>query len=99
VLLEPQEQELTSALTTVKEMENVLRSAAVHLPLLLHGTEATAWSMMDDAIARGYDIRIGLEDTLVLPDGSTAIDNAQLVKVAVRRVSAATGGSLSRDDH
>ena len=93
VLLEPQEQELKSALETVNAMEEVLRAGAVNLPLLLHGTEATAWPMMDEAIARGHHVRIGLEDTLVLPDGSSAIDNAQLVKEAVRRVSTAASGS------
>ena len=86
VLLEPQEQELKSAIETVNAMEAVLRSAAVDRPLLLHGTEATAWTIMDEAIARGYDIRIGLEDTAVMPDGRTARDNVELVTEAVRRV-------------
>ena len=93
VLLEPQEQEINSALETVNAMENVLRSGAVDLPLLLHGTEATTWLMMDVAIARGYDVRIGLEDTLVLPNGSKVGNNAELVKEAVRRVSAAAVAS------
>jgi len=88
VLLEPQEQELKSAIETVNAMEEVLRSAAVALPFLLHGTEATAWLVMDEAIARGYDVRIGLEDTAVLPDGRTAKDNVELVNEAVRRVRA-----------
>jgi uncharacterized protein (DUF849 family) len=86
VLLEPQEQELKSAIETVNAMEDVLRS--VDLSFLLHGTEATAWPMMDEAIARGYDVRIGLEDTIVLPDGRTAKDNVELVNEAVRRVRA-----------
>lgn len=30
------------------------------------------------AAKRGYDTRIGLEDTLVLPDGTRARDNAEL---------------------
>lgn len=86
VLLEPQEQELTSAIETVNTMENVLKSGAAGLSFLLHGTEATAWPMMDEAIARGYDVRIGLEDTLVMPDGRIAKDNVELVTEAVRRV-------------
>ncbi|MGH9929493.1 MAG: 3-keto-5-aminohexanoate cleavage protein [Pyrinomonadaceae bacterium] len=87
-LIEPQEQELESALQTVNAIERVLRSGAVELPLLLHGTEATVWPMMDEAIARGYDVRVGLEDTLVLPDGRMARDNAELVMEAMRRVRA-----------
>ena len=86
VLLEPQEQEMKSAIETVNAMENVLKSGAADLSFLLHGTEATAWQMMDEAIARGYDVRIGLEDTLVMPDGRIAKDNVELVAEAVRRV-------------
>jgi uncharacterized protein (DUF849 family) len=94
VLLEPQEQKMERALETVNAIERVLESGEVELPrllpVLLHGTEATVWPMMDEAITRGYDVRIGLEDTLVLPDGSMARDNPELVKEAVRRVRAMT---------
>jgi uncharacterized protein (DUF849 family) len=90
VLLEPQEQELKQALETVAAMERVLNSATLRLPpLLLHGTEATVWPIMDEAIARRYDIRVGLEDTLVLPDGSVTLDNVDLITEAVRRGRAA----------
>ena len=88
VLLEPQEQELKQALETVNAIEKVLKSGGADLPSVLHGTEATAWPMMDEAIARGYDVRIGLEDTLVMPDGRIAKDNVELVSEAVRRVGA-----------
>jgi uncharacterized protein (DUF849 family) len=87
VLLEPQEQEMESALEIVRAMEKVLKTAAISRPLLLHGTEATVWPMMDAAIARGYDVRVGLEDTLVLPDGRVARDNSELVTEAVRRAA------------
>ena len=93
VLLEPQEQELKSALETVNAMEKVLKSGAADLSFLLHGTEATAWPMLDEAIARGYDVRIGLEDTLVMPDGRIAKDNVELVTEAVRRVRIRAGAS------
>src|SRR6185295_7239135 len=93
VLLEPQEQELKSALETVNAMERVLESGGADFPFLLHGTEATAWPMMDEAIARGYDVRIGLEDTLVMPDGRIAKDNFELVSEAVRRVRKRAGAS------
>jgi uncharacterized protein (DUF849 family) len=49
--------------------------------------------MMDEAIARGYDVRIGLEDTLVLPDGRNPRDNAELVSEAMRRVRTAMSGT------
>ncbi len=92
VLLEPQEQELARALETVNAIEKVLgvRAEPRRLlpPILLHGVEATTWPLLDEAIARGYDVRIGLEDTLVLPDGRIAKHNAELVTEARRRVQA-----------
>ena len=36
---------------------------------------------------RGVQTRIGMEDTLRLPDGSTAADNAALVSAAVQLLS------------
>ena len=93
VLLEPQEQEMKHALETVNAMEKVLKSGEADLPSVLHGTEATTWPMMDDAIARGYDVRIGLEDTLVMPDGRIAKDNVELVTEAVQRVRKRAGAS------
>jgi uncharacterized protein (DUF849 family) len=89
VLIEPQEQRMEVALQTVRAIEKVLDSGPVNSPLLLHGTEATVWPMMDEAIACGYDVRVGLEDTLVMPDGRTAPGNAELVMEAVRRVQTA----------
>lgn len=89
VLLEPQEQDMDSALRTVSEIESVLASGSVQLPRLLHGTEATAWPMMTEAINRRYAVRIGFEDTLVLPDRRVAHRNAELVAEAVMRVRAA----------
>jgi uncharacterized protein (DUF849 family) len=38
---------------------------------------------------RGLPTRIGLEDTLVDPDGSAATDNADLVRLALRRWTSA----------
>ena len=85
VLFEPQEQELNDALENVGRMEELLRSAACDNPRVLHGTEATAWPLLSEAILRGYGMRIGFEDTLVLPDGRVARSNAELVSEVVRR--------------
>ena len=38
-----------------------------------------------EGTASGYDTRIGLEDTLTLPGGQLAKDNAELVVHAVRK--------------
>lgn len=48
-------------------------------PVLLHGEEGGAWPVLRLAGRLGLATRIGLEDTLVLPDGARAGSNAQLV--------------------
>lgn len=87
ILLEPQEQEMSEALQTARGMEDILSAAGKLPPLLLHGTEMTTWPMMSEALKRGYDIRIGLEDTLVLRDGNTTRGNVELIDEALRRAS------------
>lgn len=87
VLLEPQEQALPAALGTVAEMERILGRPADAAPRLLHGTEATAWPLLAEAARRGHDARMGLEDTLRLPGGEVARDNAELVGTARAWVS------------
>jgi uncharacterized protein (DUF849 family) len=56
------------------------------IPILLHGEEGSTWPVFDLAVELGLDSRIGLEDTLLLPDGSTAPGNAALVRAAVGRM-------------
>jgi uncharacterized protein (DUF849 family) len=84
VLIEPREQDLHAALATVGRIEAVLDRAAIGLPRLLHGLDRTAWPFITESARRGYDTRIGLEDTLTLPDGSMAASNAVLVTEARR---------------
>ncbi len=56
------------------------------LPILLHGEELSTWPALDLAAEFGLDTRIGLEDTLLLPDGSEAPSNAALVRAARARL-------------
>jgi uncharacterized protein (DUF849 family) len=56
-------------------------------PVLLHGLDESCWSLLEHAGLRGVQTRIGMEDTLRLPDGSVAPDNAALVSAAVRLLS------------
>ncbi|SEG82030.1 Uncharacterized conserved protein, DUF849 family [Actinacidiphila yanglinensis] len=60
-------------------------------PVLLHGEEGGAWPVLRLAARRCLDTRIGLEDTLVLPDGAAAPDNAALVRAAREEIAAAGG--------
>jgi uncharacterized protein (DUF849 family) len=51
-------------------------------PMLLHGEDGGAWPVLALARRLGLATRIGLEDTLLLPDGMPASSNAQLVGAA-----------------
>ncbi|MGW0825705.1 3-keto-5-aminohexanoate cleavage protein [Streptomyces sp. NPDC002845] len=58
-------------------------------PVLLHGEQGGAWPVLRLAGRLGLATRMGLEDTLVLPDGERAVSNAQLVAEAVVQYGAA----------
>ena len=88
VLIEPQEPEIGQAEATIRGIESVLDESSIDLPRLLHGTGNTAWALVQVANDRGYDTRIGFEDTLVLPDGRLAASNGELVREASRSVVA-----------
>jgi uncharacterized protein (DUF849 family) len=49
--------------------------------------DATAWPLLREAVRRGYDARIGLEDTLRLPGGELAGDNLDLIRAAKAWIS------------
>jgi uncharacterized protein (DUF849 family) len=53
------------------------------VPILLHGEDDSAWPVLHYALSLGLDTRVGLEDTLTARDGSAAVDNAQLVRLAL----------------
>jgi uncharacterized protein (DUF849 family) len=40
------------------------------------------WPLVEDAFRRGHDTRVGFEDSVLLPDGTRAASNAQLVEAA-----------------
>ncbi|MFB6629874.1 3-keto-5-aminohexanoate cleavage protein [Streptomyces sp. NPDC056362] len=62
--------------------EALVRPAA-GVPVLLHGEEGGVWPVLRLARRLGADARIGLEDTLSLPDGTRARSNAELVTAAL----------------
>jgi uncharacterized protein (DUF849 family) len=86
ILVEAQDQEIASALKTALEIESILSHAGIGLTTVLHGTDRTAWQLLDEALRRGYDIRIGFEDTLRLRNGKRAQSNAELVREARTQV-------------
>jgi uncharacterized protein (DUF849 family) len=84
VLIEPAE-DGGDAMTNFEEIEAALGQAPPSR--LLHGFGASAWEFVALAAERGYDTRTGLEDTLTMPDGSIAENNAALVAAALRVVA------------
>ena len=68
---------------TDREVERLLASVGgTRLPILVHGLGSSCWPALRQAVSRGLSTRIGLEDVLVLPDGTPAPDNAALVAAA-----------------
>jgi uncharacterized protein (DUF849 family) len=61
------------------------------IPVLLHGEGSSAWPALACAARCRLSTRIGLEDVLVLPDGSPAPDNVALVRAARRVLGEAAG--------
>ncbi len=84
VLIEPWETQATQAeaVPLVSAIHEVLDRAGVSAPRLQHSDGKLTWILLEDAVRRNLDTRIGLEDTLYLPDGSRASGNAALVQAA-----------------
>lgn len=56
------------------------------VPQLWHGYGERTWEVLSAGAAAGLDVRVGLEDVLVLPDGRFAANNAELVAAAVELI-------------
>lgn len=87
VLVELVDVAASDVVAAADEIHARLDRAAVLAPRLQHGEGDNTWIALEDAVRRGIDTRIGLEDVLVLPDGTPATDNAALV-VAARAMGA-----------
>jgi uncharacterized protein (DUF849 family) len=74
-------------IATADELIALVAAAGSPAPILLHGLDESCWPLLEHAGARRVQTRIGLEDTLCLPDGSTAAGNAALVSAAVGLLS------------
>lgn len=82
ILAEVTDPDPTTAESTARTLLAELSTVGHGRPILLHGEDAGTWPVLRLARRLGLDTRIGLEDTLVLPDGSRAESNAQLVTAA-----------------
>jgi hypothetical protein len=83
VLVEVTESDAAAGLASARAMLHRLGGFAPE-QVLVHGENGSAWVVLHEAFVRRLSTRIGLEDTLLLPDGSTAPDNAALVAAAFR---------------
>jgi uncharacterized protein (DUF849 family) len=79
--------QIVRALVEVEGGADEARAVAQLIPpetsQLWHGYDERTWEVLAAAAAAGFDVRVGLEDVLVLPDGRVAGDNAELVVAAV----------------
>ncbi|QHC26839.1 3-keto-5-aminohexanoate cleavage protein [Streptomyces sp. GS7] len=71
-----------SAPATARALLAALAPVPHGRPVLLHGQDGGAWPVLRLAGELGLCSRIGIEDTLLLPDGSPAAGNAQLIAAA-----------------
>jgi uncharacterized protein (DUF849 family) len=67
----------------VEEAHAISRLIPEGIPQLWHGYGERTWEILAASRGTGFDVRVGLEDVLVLPDGRVGADNAELVTAAI----------------
>ena len=90
VLVEVMEGEGEVAAATARDIDLALDGLRLMTRRLHHGEQAATWPVLHQAVTLRRDVRIGLEDTLALPDGEYATDNAQLVATVAGLLADAT---------
>ena len=91
VLVEVMQGAGEEAAATAREIDAALDRLGIDARRLHHGEREATWPVLRQALTLGRDLRIGFEDTLVLPDGSHARDNAQLVAMVAERLDPPAG--------
>lgn len=87
VLVEPLDADPSAAVAHAGAMEELLADAGITLEQVHHGDGVATWPVMKRGASRGHGIRVGLEDTTVLPDGSRPAGNAELVRAAAEMLA------------
>lgn len=82
VLIEPVDVSQRDAVSVVSAIHAVLDSHQLTVPRLQHGDGEATWVLLSDAIRRGIDTRVGLEDTFREPDMEQTRSNAALIRTA-----------------
>jgi uncharacterized protein (DUF849 family) len=81
-MVEPLGEQPDAAVAEAEAIEELLSNAGIGLEQVHHGDGLASWAVNRRAAAHGHGIRTGLEDTPVLPDGSPASGNGELVAAA-----------------
>jgi uncharacterized protein (DUF849 family) len=87
VLVEINEQGEDAALGAFEGVLAELDEGGYAGPVLSHGLDTGFWPVFHAARRAGHDLRMGLEDALVLPDGSRAASNAALAAAAAAEIA------------
>jgi uncharacterized protein (DUF849 family) len=89
ILVEPGELQLqesadkaADAVGLVEDIHRALDGLGLAIPRLQHGDGEVTWVLLTDAVRRGLDTRVGLEDTLLAPSGDRASGNEALIRAA-----------------
>lgn len=90
ILVEPVEVGAAGAVELIEDIHRALDRLGLMVPRLQHGDGEATWVLLTDAIHRGFDTRIGLEDTLYEPNGERTAGNEALVRAA-RELGAGAG--------
>jgi uncharacterized protein (DUF849 family) len=86
VLMEPLDADPDAAVAHAAAMDEVVTSAGIELEQVQHGDGLASWAVTERALARGHGTRAGIEDCPLLPNGSRARDNAELVAHAAQLI-------------
>ena len=70
------------AVGLVEDIHGALDELGLASPRLQHGDGRVTWVLLRDAVRRGLDTRVGLEDTLLNPDGERTTGNEALARAA-----------------
>ncbi|CAN7174254.1 hypothetical protein [Aminobacter sp. LjRoot7] len=87
MLIEPLDPDPEIALRDAEEMEAIVLAAGITLPQVHHGYDGSCWAVNRRALTRGH----GLENVAILPGGTAAETNLQLVEAARALIAEVTG--------
>lgn len=80
VLIEMSFEEREEAIRQANQISAFIAEHNHSLEQVHHGEGINTWAVIDNALAKNYGVRIGLEDTLVLRNGVKATGNGELYR-------------------